>query len=316
MYNEELKRQFIKTYTKADSVIRLCESVFNAFEDSENQWGADLCTRTADELRPVISKIVGFRVRSKWTRLMILKDYVRWCIALGIPDAKDAMLGITDVGIEKVKTQTIPNPKSLQKFLDAICMPEDSKTTDNTIRCYFWLAYAGMSEEDIFNVKCCDVDFDNMEVRYKKRDKTVPIYKESLKAFRNCVELDNFVYLHPNIPEPKLRPRIDGDLLLRGIRAQFTKNYIRVEMSRRAKEHVDDTALRLSYFRVWISGVFYRAYEAELSGEVADFSSIAADQMEGKTYKLDSGRNTIHAKHRQLTRDYEEDYERWKLAWH
>ena len=36
--------------------------------------------------------------------------------------------------------------------------------------------------------------------------------------------------------------------------------------------------------------------------------------MEGKTYKLDRGRNTPEAKRRQLTRDYLEDYERWKLA--
>lgn len=316
MYNDGLKRQFIQTYTTADSTIKLCESVFNAFEKSEMEWGADLCTRTEAELQPIINKIVGFRVRSKWARLIILKDYVRWCMAMNIPDAKSDMLNITDIGLEKVKIQTVPNPKSLQKYLDVICSPEHLQTTDNTIRCYFWLAYAGMKEEDIFNVKCNDIDFDNMEIRYDCRDKTIPIYKESLKAFRNCVELDGFMYLHPNIPEPKYRPRLDGDLLLRGIRAQFNKKYIRVEMSRRVKERAEDTDLRLSYFRIWISGVFYRAYEAELSGEEVDFSTIAAEQMEGKEYKLDSGRNTIHAKHRQLTRDYEEDYERWKLAWH
>ena len=43
-------------------------------------------------------------------------------------------------------------------------------------------------------------------------------------------------------------------------------------------------------------------------------NAVAAQQMVGKTYKLDSGRNTPEAKKRQLARDYMDDYERWKLA--
>ena len=74
------------------------------------------------------------------------------------------------------------------------------------------------------------------------------------------------------------------------------------------------TDLKLSYFRVWISGLFYRMYERERAGMPVDFSAAAAQFMEGKTYKLDRGRNTPEAKKRQLTRDYLEDYERWKLA--
>ena len=319
MYNEELKKQFMKSYAKTqnnESTLKLCETVFKAFEESEREWDADLCTRTASELQPVIGKIVGLRVRSKWVKLLILKDYVRWCIAMDVPGVRDDMLSITNVGLDKVKTQTIPNPTALQKYLDIICLPESLKTTDNIIRCYFWLAYAGMQEDDIFEIMCGDIDFDNMEIKYAKRNRTVPIYKEAIKSLRDCSELEYFSYIHPNNPEHKLRQRLPGNLLLRGIRANFTKEYTRTAMSRRAKENNDKTDLRLSYFRVWISGVFYRAHEGELAGIKPDFSAIAQEQMEGKTYKLDSGRNTMAAKHRQLTRDYEEDYERWKLAWY
>lgn len=55
-------------------------------------------------------------------------------------------------------------------------------------------------------------------------------------------------------------------------------------------------------------------YEKEAAGDTPDFSSIVSEQMSGKTYKLDTGRNTQDAKKRQLVRDYMEDYQRWKLA--
>ena len=103
--------------------------------------------------------------------------------------------------------------------------------------------------------------------------------------------------------------------MIRGIKSVPTLKALRVELSRRSKQNSDKTPLKLSYFRVWISGVFYRMYEQEIIGVPPDFNAIAYQQMEGKTYKLDSGRNTMEAKRRQLVRDYEEDYERWKLAW-
>lgn len=316
MYNENLKRQFIKSYAKTETVVKICESVFKAFEESENKHGADLCTMSTEELQPIISTIVGFRVRSKWVRLIILKDYVRWCIGMGVKDARGDMLSITNVGLEKVKLQTVPNPRSLQNYLNVICAPEDDKTIDNIYRCYYWLAYAGMDEEDIMEVKSADVDFKNMVVNYHKKSTTVPIYPEAVKAIRYCSELESFQFIHPNYSEAKWRPRVSGSLLMRGVKTNGSLKSVRVEMSKRAKEQEDKTQFKLSYFRVWISGVFYRAHEGEIAGEEASFSDIAANQMEGKTYKLDSGRNTIAAKHRQLTRDYEEDYERWKLAWY
>lgn len=315
MYNQEKKMQFIQEYSTKPSMKKICITIFEAFEEYELGWNADLCTRTADELQPIINKMVGFRARSKWIRLIILKEYARWCIGMGIPGACDGMLQITNVGLDKVKIQTVASPIHLQTYLDAICEPEERCTTDNIYRCYYWLAYAGMDEEDILNVKCEDVDFRNMQINYPRKMTVVPLYPQALKAFHNCVELESFVFNHPNYTKTVWKPRADGNTLIRGIRAQVTLKSIRVELSRRSKAKEDKTPLRLSYFRVWISGIFYRMYEGEVVGEEPYFDDIVAEQMEGKTYKLDSGRNTMAAKHRQLVRDYEEDYQRWKLAW-
>lgn len=313
MYNEELKTRFVKSYTTSINTARVCESVFNKFEPYECIWGADLCTKSAEDLQPIINTIVGLRARSRFSRLIMLKDYVKWCIGVAnVPNACDGMLQITTVGLDKIRQQTVASPLHLQKYLDAICAPESKQSTDNIYRCYYWLAYGGVAEEDILRIKCSDVDLSSMVVHYKGTE--IPIYREAVAAFKNCVELTQFVYNHPNYTKTVWKDRVDGDILVRGIRANPSVYSLRVEISRRAKLHEEETGLRLSYFRIWISGVFYRAYERELIGETPDFSSVAADKMEGKTYKLDSGRNTLESKKRKVVKDYNEDYQRWKLA--
>lgn len=313
MYNEELKTKFIKDYSSSKSTQAVCEAVFNAFEKHEQEWDADLCTKSAADLQPVIDSIVGFRVRSKWMRIIILKDYAKWCIGVAnIPGACAGMLQINSVGLEKVRKQTVASPLHLQKYLDCICEIESMKTTDNIYRCYYWLAYGGAAEEDILNIKCSDVDFENMVVHCN--DMEIPIYREAIPAFKNCVELTQFLFNHPNYANPIWKDRVKGDNLIRGLRSLLSIKSMRVELSRRAKAHKEKTDTRLSYFRTWISGVFYRMYEKELVGETPDFTGIVSKQMIGKKYKLDSGRNTMDAKRRQLVNDYKEDYQRWKLA--
>lgn len=316
MYNAEIKHQFISEVVSSTPwKLKLCESVFGNTEKYEEEWGADLCTKSAEELQPMISQIAGFRSRSKWSRLILLKDYVKWCMEMQVDGACPGMLEIKSIGLDKVKQQTIANPKHLQNYLNAICEPASTQATDNIYRCYYWLAYAGMDEEDILKVKCTDVDFKRLEVKYDKKFTVVPIYPEGLEAFHNCVELKQFLYVHPKYSKEIWKNRANGDTLIRGIKSIPTLKALRVELSRRSKQNSDKTPLKLSYFRVWLSGVFYRMYEQEIIGVPPDFNAIVSQQMEGKTYKLDSGRNTIEAKHRQLVRDYEEDYERWKLAW-
>ena len=313
MYNEDIKKKFVRYYTTSINTAKVCESIFNQFEPYECEWGADLCTRNAEELQPIIDNIAGLRARSRFSKLIMLKDYVKWCINIAnVPDACDGMLQINTVGLDRVRQRTVASPLHLQKYLDSICSPECDKTTDNIYRCYYWLAYGGADEEDILRIKCSDVDFSNMVVHYKNME--IPIYREAITAFKNCVELTQFVYNHPNYTKTVWKDRVDGDLLVRGVRANLSLYSLRAEISRRAKLHEKETGIRLSYYRTWISGVFYRAYERELIGETPDFTDVAASRMEGKTYKLDSGRNTQESKRRKVVRDYQEDYQRWKLA--
>ena len=316
MYNEELKTRFIQEYAQSLSRAEACQQAFNAIEPYEEQWGADLCTRSTAELEPVIEQLVGFRVRSRWQRIIIFQKYVKWCIANRVNGACDGMLHIENVGLGKVRTQMVANPTQLQMYLDVLCEPESEQTTDNIYRCFYWMAYSGMDEEAILAVKVTDVDFENMVIH--SGDNEYEIYREAIPAFKNAATLTEFVYKHPNYPPDKIvrRNRAPGNTLIRGIRSTTSALALRVELSRRSKKFVEDglTDKQLSHYRVFLSGLFYRMYQRELAGIPVDFSGEASKFMEGKTYKLDTGRNTPEAKKRAVVNDYMQDYERWKAA--
>ncbi len=318
MYNTELKEKFVKEYTDGISLRKSCLTLFNFLEKYENEWGADICTKREDELKQVVDNVVGLRVSSKTLRLSILRNYAEWCIKNNVPGACDGLLKINPDNTEKIKQEMVRNPRHLQRYLDEICVPESDETADNTIRCYYWLAYAGMAEADIFNVRCSDVHLDDLVVVYNGEAYT--IYREAIQAFKNCVNLKEFVYVHPNY-EPIKRSRVDGDILIRGFRSVPTVGSMRVELSRRSKRYLaecsksnDKCGLRLSYYRVWLSGVFYRLYEDELAGIKPDFYVIVDAVTGDKEYNLSSGRNTQGAKKRKLASEYSTDYKRWKMT--
>ena len=173
-----------------------------------------------------------------------------------------------------------------------------------------------MEEEAILRVKCSDVDFENMVIHLDGQE--FEIYRQAIPAFKNAATLTEFVYKHPNYPPDKkvIRNRAPGNTLIRGIRSTTSALALRVELSRRSKKFVEDgsTDKQLSHYRVWLSGLFYRMHQRELAGIPVDFSGEASKFMEGKTYKLDTGRNTPEAKKRAVVNDYVQDYERWKAA--
>jgi len=313
MYNEEQKTKFIRSYTSSINTANVASTVFNAFEEYEQQWQADLCTRSTEELQPVIDALVGLRSKSRWMTLSILKEYVKWCIAMKIPSACDGMLHIEVVGIDKIRQQMVASPLHLQMYLDQVFDKEEIETIDNIYRCYYWMAYGGIREEDTLLIKVEDIEFGQLIIRY--RETSVPIYREALPAFKNAISLPSFLYNHPNYNRPIRRDRVSGDTIMRGIKATTKTMTIRSSLSKRSAEAIKagKTDQQLSFYRVWLSGLFYRMYERERAGIPVDFSDAAVSYMEGKTYTL-CGREKIEHRQNRIERDYMEDYQRWKLA--
>lgn len=315
MFNEEIKSRFLRSYTENILMARNCHYLFKACEKYEREWGADLCTMDEASLQKMVDDIAGLRTRTNATKISILRDYVKWCIANNIPGACDGMLKIKEVGLDNIKTHMVSSPLHLQMYLDEICLSEDRKSIDNTYRCFYWLAYAGMSEADILSVRVKDVDLDNMSVWFN--GVSYPIYREALQSVKNCARLN--VFTHYNAKYQKDMPRTDGDLLLRGIKSNPTPAKMRTKLSRLSKEKLDSgkTNLQLSHARVWLSGIFYRAYERERIGIEISFRDAATQSVMAKAENsIDTSDAKTENTIRRTANLYLSDYKRWKMAFY
>jgi len=314
MYNAEIKERFIQFYAKTPKTKRFLISTFNKIEEYEQEWEADLCTKTEEEIHQALDDLIsGMLTKTQLTTLATLREYVRWCLVMQIPGACDGMLHIQTVGIKKVKEQMIANPLQLQIFLDSMFVKESKEQLDNLYRCYSWLAFCGVKEEDVASLRTNDVDLVNMRIHYK--DKELPIYLESLPAFRNVTLLDSFVYDHPNYSKPIRRDRQPGDALLRGIKGGVNVALFKDKLNKINAKAIQQgrTDVKLTYDRIQMSGLFFRMYEKEMAGIEPDFTEAAEDFMGDKIYTT-NGRNVNEIKKRVLIRDYLTDYMRWKLA--
>lgn len=226
------------------------------------------------------------------------------------------MLHVSVVGLEKIRSRMVANPLHLQSCLDKLFHPEIENRIDNLYRCYFWMVYGGIKEADTVLVRESDVDFAEMRIKYG--DTSAPIYREAIPSFRNAVGLTSFLYEHPGYGKPIQRDRVPGDTIMRGVKADAKIMTIRSTLSKHIADMVNQgkVDVKLSYYRVWLSGVFYRMYEYERAGGEVNFSGIAAEAMVGKTYVVNGINKRITKEHKQnqKKKDYMEDYQRWKLA--
>lgn len=313
MYNEELKKRFIREYTRSDTTAKRARQMFNSLEAYEKDWGADLCTRNAEELAPIIEAVTGYRAYTRWAAIGLLRRYVEWCIANRVPGACRGMLEVMPSGLENVRTRMVTGPVHLQRALNQIFEPEEDGTVDNLYRCFYWMGFAGMNEEEAVKVRSAEVDFQNQRILHE--GESYPLYREAVPAFRKAALLSTVVYRHPNY-EDVVRNRTPGDLLLRGYKGGVRVLALRKALSLKNAAAIEGgrTDLHLSYQRVGMSGLFYRTYENERAGLPVDFSEQADRQLaRGKAEGLYTTIQDRTAKMK-FERQYMEDYRRWKLA--
>ncbi len=313
MYNEENKTNFIKFYTESQHTSKVATRIFTAIAVHEEEFRKDVSEMTVEELQETLIPVTGLRSRSKWMGIVILKEYMKWCAVQGFCKANDNISKVNLLGLDKLRTQLVASPLHLQKSLDEILDPEEEKTMDNVQRCLLWLAYGGVEEEDILVLKHTDVNLQKMIVNVGKTE--YPIYREALPAFHNTVTLLEFSYKHPLYSQVILRKRVEGDLLLRGVKAETDVKTARSSLSKKITSAYKSgqTSQQLSFTRVKLSGIFHKEYELERAGVPTDFSKYVQPLPLGDNPTQDK---VSKENRRQIVRsqEYLEDYQRWKLA--
>ncbi len=314
MYNSKIKKRFIEEKKLSKGITEKCRIMFDEFEPYEKEWGKDLCAVEAEKIKPVFSNLAGTRSAVIKAKYKYLKMYAEWCIDNNIKGACRDILDMDVLTVNKMEKITVTSPTHLQKFFNSIFDPEIKKRIDNVYRCVLWLAYMGVPKEEVLNIKTSEVDLKQMVLIHN--DIEYPIYRESVPAFINCIHLNSFYYIHPKYSTTRqfTKPRAEGDTLIRGYANYASFQILTVQISKLLARAINEekTDLKLSYYRVWISGLFYRMYQDEMMGIPPDFTNAAMEFMEGKDYKLDKTTMSLDSKCKRVAKNYLEDYKIWK----
>lgn len=302
MYNEERKMAFL-TETRVSP--EFGKTVFNATTKLEEERGQDLCELTSEDIKPLFDQHFGVRKRAVESSLAVIQSYAEWCAARGfhVPD------GFRDIEIdmsEKIRRTMIASPMHLQIILDKCFAPVESETADCLYRCYLWMAFSGVKDHDALEVKVSDIHLEDLTIQYNNVVRE--LYRESLSAFRMACEATDFVYVHPRYTTR--RNRFPGDKLIRGIKSDGIKmTTIRSTL----QKAFDANQIETSYSKIYLSGIFYKAYEAERCGFGVNFDDVIVENM-ASTDRVYHGNYTPKKVANLLLRDLKGDYERWKQA--
>lgn len=318
MYNETQKRAFIDSHTNSDKTMAKIVQIFSWFEPYEEEWCMDLSKQSAEKLQPVVNELTGVRSKSTELILIILKEYVKWCGRNGYEVSK----GIFDVRIntiDKIQNQMVASPLHLKSKLDEFFETVDEETIDVTYRIFLWMAFAGLEDKDAIRVTSDCVDLKNLRINFEGH--SYEIYKECIEDFEKACSLTDFQYKHPNYTTR--RDRADGNIIMRGIRTPTVDlKTIRPVINKKfGADDEEETGgrqkSRISYKRIYLSGLFYRTYERERAGLPIDFSEFVARSIEQKEktkkYTVTKTR-TLTTIANTLEREYFADYEKWKCA--
>lgn len=275
MYNEDRKKRFIRDYTGSLDTSKYAENVFKIVAKYELEWDADICTHGADRLQLAVNKVLALGGERRWMSLIILKEYNKWCKAMGVRGVSDDILYMSLPEIDNVRLKMVANPVQLQSFLNDIFEPEIELLVDNTYRCWYWMAYGGIPQQDASKIETSAIDLPHMTIEYD--GVRAPIYREAVPAFRNAINLSSFKYKHPNYGVI-YRGRTLGTTVLRGLRGDDERNviYMRNIIGRLNATAIKEgkTNRNLNYLKVQKSGLYYRVYELEKIGVPVNLSTL------------------------------------------
>lgn len=318
MFNQDRKEKFINECSKTKLARSLTFSLFNASEEYENKYNHDICDMTKEEMSDMVSSLKGLQGKTAVQKICILKEYEQWCIDEKLTPNRSVSVidGITadDVGIANIKQQMVATPQELQKQLNIYFAPEDKNGVDNLYRAYFWLAFSGIAQEDVLKIKNSNIDIKNMCVNFGQE--FYPIYKEEVDCLRNGVILREFNNMNPNYKDAR-QTRVVSEFLFRGTRGVFNTNTLRMTVSRRIKiVNEKEKGVKLSYNRIWLSGVFYRMYEREQLGFPVNFKPLVEGIVATKEYDFTNTKSTNGSVIGKKEKEFKDTYYRWKLAFH
>ncbi len=288
-YNPERKIEFLnsKFEVMEEKSVDPYARLFKTLKQDEEKYDSDICDFNYDALMDSMSLRFSRGVRSKGIQLSLLKDYVGWCISKRYKKIDDNPIDLikpSDIDTSvQIRKQFIKDPEQLYNILDTALYSEkeDYQTIDIMYRLLCLLIYEGVSEHEALELTKENVDFLNNTISYN--GKVLAMSKKLTSVVKQVYDLD-VVYKKiraGSLAELKLE---DSNKLFRCL--DYNKN-IQVNLKRRLskirKDYGNETyeVISLSSVRLYLSGIYYRLYQKELSGKKLDKEDFYFDN-EGK----------------------------------
>lgn len=336
MFNEEIKQKFIsskrpsgKMYTiSTQDTIR---TIFDMVQVYEHEYQVDFAQMNALQMQTTLDNIGGVRARTAEAIFYYLKEYVKWCAQNGM-QTSEAINVVRVDAIEKFRSCMVSSPAHLKKCIDAAFPNPECNTIEYVYRALLWLAFIGFHDFEAIQIRESDVKLEDMLIVYPGRFEPYMIYSEALPDIRKVTnDLPDF--LEPRGKNGVVKQREFGDRILRGKVTKKTPEQqlattIPQMLSRAFKNAADkytengmdiprDLSLNLSYSRVRLSGVFYRAYDLERMGCEPTFNDEVSREFQRKKaqdrYTIKEERTESKIQY-EIRKNYLEDYARWKSA--
>lgn len=322
---DDRKLKFKYSYG-SDETYDAIDKAFNSISPYELEWGMDVCLQDDEsEVQRLVDSLSQSRQKDN-TSLIILRDYCKWCMLEGYKNVSYNLIRLKPPAVERIKTLTVPNPQQLQIHLDSFLDPENKHTMHMVYRAYYWLAFSGVMEEYAMKICQANVDLENKLISYE--DYVWPICEDGFNSIKFCTESNTINVYRGRYTENgtvlfrthDVDDKTGTEFILRGIESTTDRNnyYLDKNFSSKQGKAIREgkTSYKLSYSRVWNSGIYYRAYLKEVAGVKPDFT-VAAKQTFSRTVREVKRFKPGGATHERLSiikKQIERDYIRWKLA--
>lgn len=314
VYNPDLKERFLREATDSEHTRKIYRAIFGAIEEFEEEAGMDVCEMDAATGKPLADSLMNVSGKSVEKRLILVKQYVRWCVRNEIPGASLAFVDVVPMPpYGKLRSKMVSGPRMMADYLNSVFDRPEKRSVHNVYRCYLWLGFIGVASDLAGQVTATDVSIPERIVRSEGMEFEIP--EEAVPELRNCVELTGFATEYGNTT--RFTPRGCGQAILRNLSETPNIEGLWVRTSKFRKDAQDkgrtDKAVTYSYAR--LSGIFCRAFRMEMAGLAVDLRK-EAERLEDENERKNPDINpeTRRARVNVRTNGLADDYQRWKLV--
>lgn len=281
MFNEKQKEQFINyktniSNTDINSYKTNLKNFFNRLEKLEFEINKEFSQMSKDEMFNTVSKFLTGGINYQRSDLNLLCQYLSWCIKENKSIIKENMLmgkSVKEFNISASYANILlKDENELANILDEAIQPLDADTVDNNYRCFLHLLFAGLSQDDVVNLKICDINL---------RENIINVNKRKIKISEKLRKIIEYILSMQFLTRSVRGGGLRQDCITKSgylientvdITEKMNPNYrqiIRKSLAVAISQKLSNCSKQLSPTNIINSGVFSRIYLNEIeTGEI------------------------------------------------